>query len=58
MILHPAVLALLLIALLVSGMGIYAGYYGMRILARWDPAQRQRTAAGAGAQNLPDLDAS
>jgi hypothetical protein len=36
--LHPAALSLLLIALLVSGMGIYAGYYGMRILARWDPA--------------------
>ncbi len=38
MILHPAALALLLTALLVSAMGIYAGYYGMRILARWDPA--------------------
>lgn len=38
MILQPAVLALLLIALLVSGMGIYAGYYGMRILGRWNPA--------------------
>ena len=38
MILHPAVLALLLIALLVSGMGIYAGYYGVRILGRWNPA--------------------
>ena len=38
MILHPAALALLLIALLVSGMGIYAGYYGTRILGRWDPA--------------------
>lgn len=38
MILQPAVLALLLIALLVSGMGIYAGYYGMRIQGRWDPA--------------------
>ena len=38
MILHPASLALLLIALLVSGMGIYAGYYGMRILGRWNPA--------------------
>ena len=38
MILQPAALALLLIALLVSGMGIYAGYYGMRILGRWDPA--------------------
>ncbi|MDD2733097.1 MAG: hypothetical protein PHF56_04085 [Desulfuromonadaceae bacterium] len=37
MILQPAVLALLLIALLVAGMGLYAGYYGMRILARWDP---------------------
>ncbi len=38
MILQPAALALLLIALLVSGMGLYAGYYGMRILGRWDPA--------------------
>ena len=38
MILQPAALALLLIALLVSAMGIYAGYYGMRILGRWDPA--------------------
>ncbi len=38
MILQPAVLALLLIALLVAGMGIYAGYYGMRILGQWDPA--------------------
>jgi hypothetical protein len=37
-ILQPAVLALLLIALLVAGMGIYAGFYGMRILSRWDPA--------------------
>jgi hypothetical protein len=37
-ILNPAVLALLLIALLVSGMGGYAGYYGMRILGRWDQA--------------------
>jgi len=36
-ILQPAVLALLLIALLVAGMGIYAGFYGMRILSRWDP---------------------
>jgi hypothetical protein len=36
-ILQPAVLALLLIALLVAGMGLYAGYYGMKILARWDP---------------------
>lgn len=38
MILQPAVLALLLIALLVAGMGLYAGFYGMRILSRWDPA--------------------
>lgn len=38
MILQPATLALLLIALLVSGMGIYAGFYGVRILKRWDPA--------------------
>jgi hypothetical protein len=37
-IIHPAALALMLIALLVSGMGIYAGYYGTRILDRWDPA--------------------
>jgi hypothetical protein len=37
-ILQPAALALLLIALLVSGMGIYAGYYGMRILGHWSPA--------------------
>jgi hypothetical protein len=37
-ILQPAVLALLLIALLVAGMGLYAGFYGMRILSRWDPA--------------------
>ena len=36
MILHPASLALLLIALLVSALGGYAGYYGMRILGRWD----------------------
>lgn len=38
MILHPAVLALLLISLLVSAMGLYAGYYALRILGRWDPA--------------------
>ena len=35
---QPAALALLLIALLVSAMGVYAGYYGMRILGHWDPA--------------------
>ncbi|NTV49716.1 MAG: hypothetical protein HGB32_02715 [Geobacteraceae bacterium] len=38
MILQPAALALQLIALLVSAMGLYAGYYGIRILGRWDPA--------------------
>lgn len=38
MILHSAALALVLIAVLISGMGVYAGYYGMRILGRWDPA--------------------
>ncbi|MBV5340967.1 MAG: hypothetical protein J0665_15655 [Deltaproteobacteria bacterium] len=38
MILNPSVLALLLIALLVSVMGLYAGYYGLRILLRWNPA--------------------
>lgn len=38
MILHPAILALLLIALLTSVMGVYAGFYGMRIINRWDPA--------------------
>jgi hypothetical protein len=38
MILHPATLALLLMALLVSCIGIYAGYYGMRILGNWNPA--------------------
>ncbi|MDD2899251.1 MAG: hypothetical protein PHI31_11125 [Desulfuromonadaceae bacterium] len=35
--LHPATLALGLISLLVSGLGIYAGFYGMRILGHWDP---------------------
>ena len=38
MILQPAALALQLIALLVSAMGLYVGYYGIRILGRWDPA--------------------
>jgi hypothetical protein len=36
MILHPAALALLSTALLVSAMGIYAGYYGIRILQHWN----------------------
>ncbi len=38
MIVQPAVLALLLITLLVSGMGMYAGYYGIRISSAWDSA--------------------
>ena len=37
MILHPAVLALMVMALLVAAMGIYAGHYGIRILGQWDP---------------------
>jgi hypothetical protein len=36
MILNPATLALQITALLVAAMGIYAGYYGIRILAKWD----------------------
>jgi len=36
MILNPATLALQITALLVAAMGIYAGYYGVRILAKWD----------------------
>ena len=43
MILNPAVLALVLIALLVSGMGSYAGYYGLRIQRHWDPASGSET---------------
>ncbi|HIJ81876.1 MAG TPA: hypothetical protein HPP76_09220 [Desulfuromonadales bacterium] len=35
MMLHPAVLALLLTSLLVAAMGLYAGYYGLRILKSW-----------------------
>jgi hypothetical protein len=36
MILHPAVLALLIGSLLISIMLLYAGWYGVRIVARWD----------------------
>lgn len=43
MILQPAVIALLLIALLVAGMGLYAGYYGLRILGHWDQASGSET---------------
>lgn len=38
MILHPAALALLTTALLVSGLGLHAGYHGLRITSRWDLA--------------------
>lgn len=38
MILHPALLAILLVSLLTSFMAIYAGYYGTVILRRWNPA--------------------
>jgi len=36
MILHPAILALLVVSLLTSFMVLYAGWYGVRILLRWD----------------------
>lgn len=36
MILHPAALALLATALLISGLGLHANYHGMRILGKWD----------------------
>jgi hypothetical protein len=36
MILHPAVLALLGAALMTSFMALYAGWYGLRILLKWD----------------------
>ncbi len=38
MILHPAALALLITALLVSALGLYAGCYGIKILRKWDLA--------------------
>ncbi len=36
MILYPAVLALLLICLITAGMVLYASFYGIRIIRRWD----------------------
>lgn len=36
MILNPATLALQITALLVAAMGLYAGFYGFRILSKWD----------------------
>jgi hypothetical protein len=36
MILHPAILALILVSLLISGMVLYAASFGIRIIRRWD----------------------
>lgn len=36
MILHPAVIANVVASLIISGVLIYAGYYGMQILRKWD----------------------
>ena len=36
MILHPAIIALVLVSLLISGMVIYASFFGVRIISRWD----------------------
>ncbi len=38
MILRPATLSLILIALLTSGLVVYAGYYAVKIYENWDPA--------------------
>ncbi|MBI5602124.1 MAG: hypothetical protein HY879_02095 [Deltaproteobacteria bacterium] len=36
MILHPAIIALILVSLLISGMVLYASFFGIRIIRRWD----------------------
>jgi uncharacterized membrane protein len=36
MILHPAIIALVLVSLLMSGMVIYASFFGVQIIRRWD----------------------
>ncbi|MGC1402196.1 MAG: hypothetical protein WA974_04630 [Thermodesulfobacteriota bacterium] len=36
MILHPAIIALMLVSLLISGMVLYASFFGIRIIRRWD----------------------
>ncbi len=36
MILHPAIIALMLVSLLISGMILYASFFGIRIIRRWD----------------------
>ncbi len=38
MIFHPAVIALCLVSFLISGMVLYASFFGFRILKRWDLA--------------------
>ena len=36
MILHPAIVALLLVSLLMTGMILYGAFFGIRIMRRWD----------------------
>ncbi len=36
MILHPAIIALVLVSLLMSGMIVYASFFGAQIIRRWD----------------------
>lgn len=36
MILHPAIIALILVSLLISGLVLYASFFGVRIIRRWD----------------------
>jgi hypothetical protein len=36
MILHPAIIALMLVSFLISGMVLYASFFGIRIVRRWD----------------------
>ena len=36
MILHPAIVALLLVSLLLTGMCLYSSFFGIRIIGRWD----------------------
>ncbi len=36
MILHPAIIALVLVSLLMSGMIVYASFFGIQIIRRWD----------------------
>lgn len=36
MILHPAIIALVLVSLLMSGMVVYASFFGIQIIRRWD----------------------